>query len=215
MSPSSQKVFKRTILAAILLSLIPSALAPYLPLIFSNLRVMITSQSASFWLYHSLVIIILTVLMFPGLFFLGRLLPHTFNLIEKNERDYGKKCGIIYFLNTAGTFFGSLFFAYLAFIVTDLPLILKFLYLMIGVSSVYFLLDGKKLIKPGSVVAAILIFLVLPWPRTWHVNGLFRKRKLDQKIHLKCLSNDSAVCRSGRSQIQRNNRRSEHNRRCS
>ena len=168
------KAFQKTVAYALLFSFLAFLTVPYLPLFISHLRISFDEHILAFYLYHSLLYLILLALLSPSIFFLGRLLPFVYSMIGKNKENYGLKVGYLYFLNTVGTFIGALVLGYLAFHIFGLKTIyLMSLGILFGL-GVYFL--NFRWALQGPLWILFILSLVLPFPRKYHKVGLFRHR---------------------------------------
>lgn len=171
------KNFKKSLVGMVVFNSMAFFIAPYLPIITSNIRVMLVSHEASYYAFNLINYFLLLIVIVPGAFFLGRMLPFTYAMINKSKENYGYKCGLIYFLNTIGTFIGSTVLGYLVFYVFNIPTIYKInLFILFGFSC-YFLykLNSKKSLAIVGVVSFAL--LIFSFPRKYHYLGLFRVRE--------------------------------------
>lgn len=174
----SLKLFRRDLILLILLVVGSSIIIPNLAFLFPRLRVMFIADPYSFSLYHSFIYLFLLLILFPGLFFLGRMLPYSYAFLKKNKGNYGLKCGFLYFLNTVGTFFGALVFSYLLLYIIDIDTVYKILLiLLLGISNYFFWKMRNHL---GHVVSLVLLLVsvLYSWPREGHFFSLFRIHKL-------------------------------------
>ncbi|PON11467.1 hypothetical protein C2W62_44690 [Candidatus Entotheonella serta] len=110
---------------------------------------------------------------------MGKILPITYALLEKDKERYGLKCGFLYFINSVETLFGAIFLSYIFLYFTSIDIIYK---INIGIIlSIFFLLLYRdrqyKLMTAGAVLSCIFLFGA-DWNRKFHVAGLFRERKL-------------------------------------
>lgn len=172
----NSETFAKCLRNSIVLTVLPFLLTPYLPLFISNFRVMLLSHDATFYLFYTVVYLVLIIMIFPGVFYLGRLLPFFYAFLNKNKSNYSYRCGQLYFLNTVGTFLGAVFFGYLLFYFFNLETIYKLLIFILFTTSFYFF---KHLLKKNSILIcslSLLLALVLPYPRKYQIKGLFRDR---------------------------------------
>jgi predicted membrane-bound spermidine synthase len=180
----SPRDFRNLLVKTAVFITLPFFAVPYLPLLISNLRVLFISHEYVYYLFHGLVYIIFLVLLMPGVFYLGRILPYAFSMVNKNSDDYSFKCGVIYFLNTIGTFLGAVVLGYMLFYVFQIEGIYRFCLALLFVTFSYFLIKAKSY-KSLTVLAIVLAFVfTLPFPRRFHEKALFRLKK-PEKIHFK------------------------------
>ena len=181
----SLKTFQNTIAYSLVFSFVAFLSVPYLPLAISHLRVSFTEHQITFYLYHALVYLCLLVLLAPSIFFLGRLLPFVYSMIQKDEKDYGLKVGYLYFLNTLGTFFGAIVLGYLAFYMFELQTIYWLSLGLLLALGVYFL--QSRWLLQGLVILLVAASICLPFSRKYHKVGLFRERQPNTMEHFKGL----------------------------
>jgi spermidine synthase len=181
----SISAMRKTILKTCVTLLIPFIVSPYLPIIFSNIRVAFASVELAFYLYHFTVYSILIVLLGPSIFYMGKLLPLLYALLKKDRKNFGHEVGFLYFSNTIGTFFGAVVFGYLIFHSVQLETIYKLLLILfVAVTCIL----GRRLFfkKDYSILLAlILIISFFSYTRTHHIAGLFRTVKPVIGIHFK------------------------------
>ena len=177
--------FQNSLGYSLIFSFITFLTVPYLPLFISNLRVSFASHQLAFYLYHILIYLVFLLLLFPAVFYLGRLLPFIYSMIEKNNKDYGLKVGKLYFVNTLGTFCGSIFLGYLAFYFFDLKVIYLASLGFLCVLGFYFLKSRWIFL----ILIAVLMgsSIIDPFSRKHHELGLFRAR-IPGPMHFKNIS---------------------------
>ena len=175
------KSFNKTLIFSIIFSLISFIATPYLPLLISNIRVLFISNKIVFYVFHIIVYLIILILLAPAVFYLGRVLPFIYALIPKDKKNYGQRCGNLYFLNTLGTFSGSILLGYLAFYFLDLKNIYIIALAGLIIPGIYFL--RQNALQVTIVIVASIISITLPFSRTFHARGPFRYRKPIEAIH--------------------------------
>lgn len=159
-------------------------IAPWLPLIVSNIRVSMTSIAPNYYIFYTLVYLLFALILLPFVIPMGRILPAVFSLIPKNERNFGMLCGKLYFINTLGTFVGATFFGYLLFHLLDLDAIFKtliFLYALILISLIYYHQQKNKAYILAGVSIVVLIFI--PFSRHFHSYSLFRQTQFNPALN--------------------------------
>ena len=177
------RAFQNTVAYSLLFSFVAFLSVPYLPLAISHLRVSFAEHQLAFYLYHGLLYLCLLALLSPSIFFLGRLLPFVYSMIQKNQKDYGLKVGYLYFLNTVGTFFGAIALGYLAFHVFNLKAIYLLTLGLLFAMGIYFL--RSRWILQGLIMSLVVASVFLPFSRKHHEIGLFRNRDLVLDTHFK------------------------------
>lgn len=180
----SIRSFRRNIFYMIGLNIVLFLSAPFLGLVFSNVRVSLTSYSFTYYIFYALVYMILALLLAPPIFYLGRALPFVYSMLDKNKDDYGFKCGLLYFLNTIGTFFGAVFFGYLLLQFVNIPLIYKMNIFLLVCFGVYFFYKDKKLVYCVSLSVLGLVIWSFPFSTKSFAPGLFRVKR-PQSYHFK------------------------------
>ena len=162
--------------------------APYWSVWFSNMRVSLQSIPTNYPIFLFLSFLYLFVFLFPPCFFMGRLLPLAYALCPKDRSNYGRVCGNLYFSNTLGSVFGSVFLAHIFLHFANLDHILKYsLFALFLLLLGLFLLSFEKkkrllLLSFGSLFALGLLFLPL-WNRAGHYVGYFRMSSPKKKYH--------------------------------
>ena len=170
---------------ALLFFLLAYLSAPYWSVWMSNMRVSLRPIPTNYSIFLLLSVLYLFVFLFPPCFFMGRLLPLAYALIPKNQSNYGKVCGSLYFFNTLGTVFGSIFLAHLCLYFANLDHILKYSLLSLLLLSVLlFVYEKKKVLSLVSLACFILTLLFIPlWDRNGHYAGYFRMAAPNKKHH--------------------------------
>lgn len=166
---------------ALLLSFL---IAPWLPWLVSNLRVMLNSSGPTYYLFYFLVYIVLGFILLPAIIPMGRLLPAIFSLTQKDDKNFGFKCGLLYFVNTCGTFFGATVFGYLLLFIFDLDILYKLLILIYGFILLVLIHSETKFdIKFFSNFALVFIVIFIPFNRIFHIEAPYRVMSYNDKIH--------------------------------
>ena len=163
--------------------------APYWPHWLNHIRVSLTTLPSNYIVWYILIFLFLNLFLFPPVFLMGRLLPLSYMFIKKNEKNYGKVCGFLYFSNTLGTVFGSIVMGYLAFYFFDLDLIFKInLYILLLLTMVLVFIQKNRLnFILLSLIALVLLFQPNKWDRSGHEVGLFRNKIFNPNLHFKSL----------------------------
>ena len=173
----SAEFFIHQIFITVMLLLVLFFLSPYWSVWIAHMRVSLHSIPSNYFVFKVALYLFLFFMLFPAVFFMGRLLPLTYALLKKNEENYGSFCGYLYFFNTIGTVVGTLVIGYLAFYFFNLDDLFQinivFLLILILFAAFY-----EK--KTSSVVLSFILGLsvcFLPnWNRTGHHLGYFRDR---------------------------------------
>ena len=159
--------------------------APYWSIWISHARVSLLSIPSNYFVFKVFLYLFTAVFLFPAVFFMGRLLPLTYALLKKTEKNYGAVCGSLYFFNTLGTVFGTLIVGYLAFYIFDLDDLFKINGVLLTALAVGAGLYEKRAVPVVLSFLLGLCFLFLPdWNRTGHHIGYFRQRA-PQSHHFK------------------------------
>jgi predicted membrane-bound spermidine synthase len=166
--------FHHSLKWSLLTNLFAFATIPYLPLMVSHIRVTLITHPATYYLFYFLVYLLLLFIIGPGVFFSGRMLPFVFGLISKNRDNFGFKCGLLYFLNTVGTFLGATLFGYLLLDYFDIPLLYRFFLIGLLLFTVYFFTKKSKLREAGVLALTTAVIVLLPFYRTFLGVGIFR-----------------------------------------
>lgn len=197
---SSIQILK-TLVYSITALIITYTLVPYLPLWISTIRVMLRTLPINYYIYNFASFTFLFLILFPSLFFLGRLLPLAYGLLNKDGKNYGQKCSYLYFLNTIGTFIGSLFIGHLLLHFFNIDRLYQFTISSLIFFTIIFAIKTKtKITKSMIPLLSIFILLLLPWSRNYHHASTFRDRA-PKSYHFKSLfeiaKNDSLFYKDG------------------
>lgn len=176
----SQRYLKKQLFMSLFLISLSYVLFPYLPIWMSNTRVVLISHPVTFNIFIVLSYFILMIFIFPLAFSLGRILPLSYGLLDKDHQYYGRQCAFVYFLNTAGTFIGALFFGYFLLMWFDLFT----LYKMVGLILLGVTVSGfKKSLSYKEMAISVIILLVLsvlPMNRSAIDSGMFRNNQISE-----------------------------------
>ncbi len=173
----SSGFFASQIFAAVLLLGASYLAAPYLSIWISHIRVSLSSIGPVYYLFKAAVYISQILLVFPSVFFMGRLLPLIYALMKKGRREYGASCGQLFFLNTAGTAAGAIGIGYLAFYAFSLDELFKINIAVLAAMAGAAALWEKRFLQAGLALALCAAAALLPkWDRTGHHLGYFRQR---------------------------------------
>ncbi|HAZ13529.1 MAG: hypothetical protein A2X86_13440 [Bdellovibrionales bacterium GWA2_49_15] len=171
---SLNKLYRNLFSGLIILMLIFFTV-PYFPLWVSLVRVSLTSSKADFFIFQLITYGMLFVTLFPFLFFLGRVLPLSYALLKKDLDDYGQQCGLLYFANTIGTFFGAVILSYFLLAWVDFDTIFKVNVGLLALVALFFFYRGKRFVLLALAGPLVLGFLAFAsWNRTFHKEGIFR-----------------------------------------
>lgn len=128
----------------------------------------LSSINSNYFIYYFLIFLVLTLFLFPVLFYMGKLLPLSYMFLKKTKSDYGKVCGQLYFSNTLGTVFGAVVISHLAFYFLDLDDLFK-----INIYICFFLLfvvlfytKNKKFFIPFFLLGVFLTVSPMKWKIT-------------------------------------------------
>ena len=164
------------LLLALFFFLLAYLCAPYWSVWISNIRVSMASIPTNYSIFLFLSFLFFLAFLFPPCFFMGRLLPLVYALIPKKQSNYGDLCGRLYFFNTMGTVFGSIFLAHLFLHFANLDHIIKYsLSALLLLAVLLFAFEKKKYSSLTSLVLLLLALSFLPlWNRDGHYAGYFR-----------------------------------------
>ena len=173
----SASFFIRQILITIVLLGFVFLTSPYWGIWLSHIRVSLLSLPSNYFVFKGVIYIFLFLFLFPAVFFMGRLLPLTYVLLKKNDKNYGVLCGYLYFLNTFGTVFGTLVIGYLAFYIFNLDDLFKINIVLLVILSLGAAFYEKKILSlTFSLLFGLGLYLLPQWDRTNHHLGYFRER---------------------------------------
>ena len=166
--------FLKSVRLTLVTGIVAFCFLPYLPVLLSDIRMLLGQSHADFFGLYAAVYLVLFVIIFPSLFYSGRMLPFIYGFIQKDSDNYGLKCGLLYFLNTLGTFFGAVVFGYLLLHLFSIPTLYRFFLLLLLLFYIYFN-NFKFKTKPVALVTLFsLTFLALPFKRTFLGIGIYR-----------------------------------------
>lgn len=148
---------------------------PHWPYWLSHVRISLVTMPSNYGVFLFFVVVFTALLLLPIVIPMGRLLPIGYSLVDKTSSDYGKVCGRVYFVNTAGTVFGAVGLGYAMFHWLSLEQIFKLnIALILGLTAYLFL--RQRSTSPAIVcgVLAGAVFFLPAWNRTHHEFGIFR-----------------------------------------
>lgn len=164
-------------LAALFL-MISYSVTDYLPVWVNSLKISFKSHWFSFYPFMLLVFTIMALFILPFVYRLGRILPYAYALLNKSKDDYGEQCGILYFVNTIGTFAGSIIFAHLLFYFVDMPFVFKMnIFLVMGCLMFGLYFDNKKVLSTVPIIISIVFSATVNWNRVNHKIGIYRNKE--------------------------------------
>ena len=153
------------------------AVSPYWSIWIAHIRVSLFSLPSNYYVFKIILYLFLFAMIFPAVFFAGRLLPLAYALLKKTEGDGGARCGRLYFLNTLGTVAGAIGGGYLAFYILNLDDLFKTaLWILAGTALIAAVCWEKKHVILSCLLCIGLFFLP-EWDRTGHYLGYFRVRQ--------------------------------------
>ena len=162
--------------------------APYWGIWINHMRVSLVTLDSSYYIFKFFIYLFVFVFLFPPVFFMGRLLPLTYSLIKKTDKDYGLLCGRLYFFNTLGTVFGTIFMGYLLLYFLNLDHIFKLGLILLAIFGLAIAYYEKRFVFLSFFVVLSLTSVFLPgWDRTGHYLSYFRNRNFRQTDHFKKL----------------------------
>ena len=152
-------------------------LVPYLPLWINNIRVLLASHTMAYYVFCSVIYVVLGIILLSFLIPMGKVLPMSYAFLEKDTERYGFKCGLLYFINSTGTLLGSILFSYLFLYVISIESVYK-INITIIILMFSLILYRDRQYKPilASVLVLIIFCLGAEWNRKFHITGLFRSR---------------------------------------
>ena len=173
----SYRGFRRQLIWFLVAAAFSYGMVTYLPRWITHLRVLFVVGSQTYVLFYVLSYLVLAAVLLPVVIPLGRLLPMGYAFLQKGQGDYGERCGVLYFVNTLGTFFGAVVLSYLCLTflnVNHLYIINVLIFLAVYVS--FILLKEKRDNQIVFVVCLAVFMALFPWNRDIHVWGNFRER---------------------------------------
>ncbi|MBT3587007.1 MAG: fused MFS/spermidine synthase [Halobacteriovoraceae bacterium] len=152
---------------------------PFWPGWINSWNVRLARIDQNFFLYVLGIFVFVGIFLIPLVYSFGRILPLGYNLLNKTGKNYGEKCGNLYFANTIGTLVGSLLFGYFLFFLIDLDDIFRVCMLLMLILFCFLLkLQGLKNKLTLVPILAIIITLFIPMNRIHHQMGVFRNRSV-------------------------------------
>ena len=166
---------------------------PYLPSVINHIRVSLITVPLTQFVYLGLIFATFSVPLIPAFYFLGGILPLSYCMINKNQKNYGKVCGLLYFFNTIGALVGAVILGYWLLHFYSIEEVFKFCFytvLMMGIIlsltvSVTQNFWSLKHYKLKSFLATFIMFylcfmfLMPEWNRRHHYVGLFRNQEME------------------------------------
>ena len=160
----------------------------YLPSFINHIRISLVTISSNQFAFLFLTFLTLGAVLIPVFYALGGLLPLAYCCIDKDQKNYGKICGFLYFFNTVGSLVGGIFLGYALLHFLSLENVFRLcMYTLLAMglilSLVYKQSQSKYLTRftVFSVlfsVSVIILLLIPHWNRRHHYIGLFRNQEL-------------------------------------
>ena len=124
--------------------------------------------------------LILALVLLPLVIPLGRILPMGYAFLRKDPRNYGNRCGTLYFINTMGTFFGAVVLSYLFLHFLDINHIyLTNIFIFLAIYLALVTIREKKPWPVAFATCVLAVTLLYQWDRDIHIFGNFRNRNYD------------------------------------
>ena len=166
---------------------------PYLPSVVNHIRVSIMTVPITQFVYLGLTFVVFSIPLIPVFFFLGGILPLSYCMIDKNQKNYGRVCGYLYFFNTIGALVGAVVLGYWLLHFYSIEEVFRFCFytvLMMGIIlslALPVIQDFWSLKHPKlkAFLAAFLVsylcfmFIMPQWDRRHHYVGLFRNQEME------------------------------------
>lgn len=181
----NQKNFNKNLYLTLIFMTISFILSPYIGIIFANLRVIFKNFELAFFIYHVVVYVILLIVLAPGIFYSGRILPYIYALISKKPESFSQDVGFLYFINTLGTFFGAIFLGYVLLNYFQIELIYKTSLVILIISVFYFVYVAKKIKNQIAMILVAIIVVSYNYKRAFHDMALFRFTNPMSDVHFK------------------------------
>lgn len=164
---------------------------PYLPTFINHIRVSLITIASNQFVYLFFTFLALSIVLVPAFYLLGGILPYAYCCIDKDQKNYGRVCGFLYFFNTVGSLVGAIFLGYLSLHFFSIETIFRFclfvLFLMGFLLSFQYLrsaLDQKTSHLRFVVFCTLFtiglsfVMFIPSWDRRHHYMGLFRNQEL-------------------------------------
>ena len=150
---------------------------PFLPVWVSRVRVLFVSAPYTYVPFYLTSGFILALVILPFVVPLGRILPMGYAFLKKEHHNYGERCGMLYFINTLGTFFGAIVFSYLFLYFLDINHVyLINIFIFLAIYLAFVVAREKKVLQFFLVIGIALVPCLYQWNRDIHVLGNFRTR---------------------------------------
>lgn len=176
---------KKTMGLATLTTLIFFFCAPFWPFWISDIRASLTNLESNYYFYYSVIFMLLLVVVSPAIFFLGRLLPLSYALMEKTPKNYASLVGKLYVLNTMGTLVGALIPGHYLLFWLDIPQVFGIFGAIIILYTIRLELVNRTT-KP-LILAGVIALVSLPalnyslkWNREAHVSSPYNIIELSE-----------------------------------
>ena len=171
---------------------------PYLPSVINHIRVSLVTLPLTQFVYLGLIFVVFSIPLIPAFYFLGGILPLSYCMIDKNQKNYGKVCGYLYFFNTIGALVGAVVLGYWLLHFFSIEEVFKFcvytvlmmgiiLSLTVPVTQDFFSSQHSKLkgfLATFMIFYLCFIFIMPEWDRRHHYVGLFRNQE-QEDYHFK------------------------------
>lgn len=166
---ASLDVLRKTLWSASIAITFFFATIPFWPYWFSNIRASLTEVASNYYVYYCTIFLLLLLVVSPAIYFLGRLLPLSYALMEKKSQNYARLVGVLYVVNTLGTLIGALVPGHYLLALFDIPTIFLFFGLLLLIYAVRIeVLLTRQNLRWALLSTGVLVVLSLNWNRTSH-----------------------------------------------
>lgn len=156
-------------------------ITPYWPMWLKHIRYELGYAFSDYAFFQFLIFIFLFVFLFPAVFCMGKLLPLTYALLKKDEENYGRVCGSLYFYNTLGTVLGAIGIGYLCLYFLNIDHLFKInIYALALLAFIIAFFEKQSRYMVVLVVFSLIVALLpIGWNRTEYYPKYVHKDKLE------------------------------------
>ena len=143
-------------------------ITPYWPMWLTHIRHEVGFGFSDYIFFQILIFVFLFIFLFPAVFCMGKLLPLTYAFLKKDEQNYGRICGYLYFYNTLGTVIGAIGVGYLCLYFLNIDHLFKInIYILAVLAFVIAFFEKKSRYMTVLVVFSLIVALLpIGWNRT-------------------------------------------------
>ena len=193
----SYRGFKRQVVIFLVMTTLSYAVVTLMPQWTYRIRTLFVSMPHAYIPFYIATYLLLAAVLLPFVIPLGRILPMGYAFLKKGEHNYGHRCGVLYFINTSGTFGGAVVVSYflLYFFNIDHVYLLNF-FIFIAIYAVFVVRRERTKVQFAQLAVLVVVVFLCGWQRDIHVLGNFRERVYSPSVAGSFLSSKKMLSRN-------------------